>query len=192
MKWATRMVCGYCSLEQSVAGQCKGCGRKLATTAGGRLGLRWAGVGWVWRGPWDCGGREGYGGRGRRWGTSTEATVLGRQEELCIAARLLAWSLPETGILETGAGDPLNWSARPHVYQSPCSLARALRFEPSSCGKPALCPPIGLTACFTPCTSRHLQPHLRGARPASGRAAGASETPAGCTQTTLDGSGGPA
>lgn len=33
MKWATRMVCGYCSLEQRVAVECKACGKKLATTA---------------------------------------------------------------------------------------------------------------------------------------------------------------
>lgn len=34
MKWATRMVCGYCSLEQPVSGQCKGCEKRLAATAG--------------------------------------------------------------------------------------------------------------------------------------------------------------
>jgi hypothetical protein len=35
MKWATRMVCGFCSSEQPVAPQCKACGKKLATSAGG-------------------------------------------------------------------------------------------------------------------------------------------------------------
>ncbi|KAL4457732.1 hypothetical protein ABPG75_012597 [Micractinium tetrahymenae] len=38
MKWATRMVCGYCSLEQPVAGQCKGCDKKLAATAAAPAG----------------------------------------------------------------------------------------------------------------------------------------------------------
>ncbi|EFN58817.1 hypothetical protein CHLNCDRAFT_140631 [Chlorella variabilis] len=33
MKWATSMVCGYCCLEQPVAPQCKGCSKKLATSA---------------------------------------------------------------------------------------------------------------------------------------------------------------
>lgn len=33
-KWATSMACGYCSLEQPVAPQCRECGKKLATTAG--------------------------------------------------------------------------------------------------------------------------------------------------------------
>lgn len=33
MKWATRMVCGFCSIEQPVAAECCACGRKLATSA---------------------------------------------------------------------------------------------------------------------------------------------------------------
>lgn len=42
MKWATRMVCGYCSLEQPVASQCKNaeCGKKLATSAAAPTGRR--------------------------------------------------------------------------------------------------------------------------------------------------------
>lgn len=32
-KWATRMVCGFCSIEQSVAQRCSACGKKLTTTA---------------------------------------------------------------------------------------------------------------------------------------------------------------
>ena len=32
-KWATRMVCGFCSVEQSVAQRCSACGKKLTTTA---------------------------------------------------------------------------------------------------------------------------------------------------------------
>ncbi|KAL4442998.1 hypothetical protein ABPG77_008489 [Micractinium sp. CCAP 211/92] len=38
MKWATRMVCGYCSLEQPVEGQCKACGKRLAATAAAPTG----------------------------------------------------------------------------------------------------------------------------------------------------------
>ena len=33
MKWAKRMVCGYCSLEQPVDSRCTNCDRKLAATA---------------------------------------------------------------------------------------------------------------------------------------------------------------
>lgn len=33
-KWATRMVCGFCSREQAVASQCAHCGKRLATSAG--------------------------------------------------------------------------------------------------------------------------------------------------------------
>ena len=34
MRWATRMVCGYCSVEQAVAPECKHCSKKLAASAG--------------------------------------------------------------------------------------------------------------------------------------------------------------
>jgi uncharacterized CHY-type Zn-finger protein len=33
MQWARRMVCGLCSTEQSVAPECKACGKKVATSA---------------------------------------------------------------------------------------------------------------------------------------------------------------
>ncbi|PSC71454.1 CHY zinc finger [Micractinium conductrix] len=38
MKWATRMVCGYCSIEQPVAAECKACGKKLAASASAPTG----------------------------------------------------------------------------------------------------------------------------------------------------------
>ena len=37
MKWALRMVCGYCSFEQPCQALCKNCGRKVANNAGGWL-----------------------------------------------------------------------------------------------------------------------------------------------------------
>lgn len=33
MKWATRMTCGFCSVELAVADQCASCGKKVAATA---------------------------------------------------------------------------------------------------------------------------------------------------------------
>lgn len=33
MKWANRMVCGYCSLEQRVDSRCSGCSKKLTTSS---------------------------------------------------------------------------------------------------------------------------------------------------------------
>jgi hypothetical protein len=44
--WATRMVCGFCSREQSLAPACKYCGKKLATSArkpSGRYTRHWEG-----------------------------------------------------------------------------------------------------------------------------------------------------
>eukprot|EP00884_Botryococcus_braunii_P019216 jgi/Botrbrau1/5979/Bobra.104_1s0010.1 len=38
MKWATRMVCGYCSLEQALGERCRGCNKWLARSASGPLG----------------------------------------------------------------------------------------------------------------------------------------------------------
>lgn len=35
MRWATRMVCGYCSREQAMAERCQHCDKKLAGRAGG-------------------------------------------------------------------------------------------------------------------------------------------------------------
>lgn len=32
MAWAKRMICGYCSLEQSINAKCSGCGKRLAAT----------------------------------------------------------------------------------------------------------------------------------------------------------------
>lgn len=46
MKWATRMVCGYCSTEQALAPACKSCGKKLATSAGAGC-VAWGGVSWT-------------------------------------------------------------------------------------------------------------------------------------------------
>lgn len=46
MAWAKRMVCGFCSLEQSLAGKCTGCGKKVAATAArpeGRNTRHWEG-----------------------------------------------------------------------------------------------------------------------------------------------------
>lgn len=40
MKWATRMVCGFCSLEQKLGDKCASCNKKLATTAANPLGRR--------------------------------------------------------------------------------------------------------------------------------------------------------
>lgn len=38
MKWAQRMVCGYCSHEQPLGEQCKHCGKRIARSAKGALG----------------------------------------------------------------------------------------------------------------------------------------------------------
>ena len=38
MKWAQRMVCGYCSTEQALGDQCKHCGKRIARSARGALG----------------------------------------------------------------------------------------------------------------------------------------------------------
>ncbi len=38
MKWAQRMVCGYCSTEQALGEQCKHCGKRIARSARGALG----------------------------------------------------------------------------------------------------------------------------------------------------------
>ena len=38
MKWAQRMVCGYCSHEQPLGEQCKHCGKRIARSARGALG----------------------------------------------------------------------------------------------------------------------------------------------------------
>ncbi|KAI3436695.1 hypothetical protein D9Q98_006110 [Chlorella vulgaris] len=40
MQWARRMVCGLCSTEQSVAPECKACGKKVATSASAPTGRR--------------------------------------------------------------------------------------------------------------------------------------------------------
>ncbi|KAA6418012.1 MAG: hypothetical protein FRX49_12012 [Trebouxia sp. A1-2] len=37
MKWAQRMVCGYCSTEQALGEQCKHCGKRIARSAKGAL-----------------------------------------------------------------------------------------------------------------------------------------------------------
>uniref|UniRef100_A0A7R9Z319 CHY-type domain-containing protein n=1 Tax=Chlamydomonas euryale TaxID=1486919 RepID=A0A7R9Z319_9CHLO len=45
-KWASRMVCGFCSLEQRVESACTGCGKKLASTGrnpSGRSTRYWEG-----------------------------------------------------------------------------------------------------------------------------------------------------
>ena len=38
MKWAQRMVCGYCSTEQPLGEQCKHCGKRIARSARGAVG----------------------------------------------------------------------------------------------------------------------------------------------------------
>ena len=38
MKWAQRMVCGYCSTEQPLGEQCKHCGKRIARSARGAIG----------------------------------------------------------------------------------------------------------------------------------------------------------
>jgi len=46
MKWAGRMVCGYCSVEQSLGEKCTACGKTLATSAtrpSGRRSAFWEG-----------------------------------------------------------------------------------------------------------------------------------------------------
>lgn len=37
-RWAQRMVCGFCSTEQPVDGECRACGKKLARGAGNASG----------------------------------------------------------------------------------------------------------------------------------------------------------
>ncbi|MEW5310747.1 MAG: hypothetical protein WDW38_002513 [Sanguina aurantia] len=50
MRWAVRMACGFCSLEQSVADVCKGCGKKLARSASNVTGK----VTHFWEGGLGC------------------------------------------------------------------------------------------------------------------------------------------
>ena len=38
MKWAQRMVCGYCSTEQPLGEQCKHCSKRIASSAKGAIG----------------------------------------------------------------------------------------------------------------------------------------------------------
>ena len=38
MKWAQRMVCGYCSKEQALGEQCNHCGKRIARSARGAIG----------------------------------------------------------------------------------------------------------------------------------------------------------
>jgi hypothetical protein len=32
-RWASRMICGFCSLEQPLGERCSGCGKRLASNA---------------------------------------------------------------------------------------------------------------------------------------------------------------
>lgn len=50
MKWAKRMVCGFCSLEQTIAEKCSGCGKRLATTAANPEGRKTR----FWEGGQGC------------------------------------------------------------------------------------------------------------------------------------------
>ncbi|KAL3135703.1 hypothetical protein ABBQ38_006174 [Trebouxia sp. C0009 RCD-2024] len=50
MKWALRMVCGYCSHEQPLGEQCQHCGKRIARTARGALGA----VTTHWQGGEGC------------------------------------------------------------------------------------------------------------------------------------------
>ncbi|DBB01761.1 hypothetical protein WJX77_006408 [Trebouxia sp. C0004] len=50
MKWAQRMVCGYCSTEQALGEQCKHCGKRIARSSRGALGA----VTTHWQGGEGC------------------------------------------------------------------------------------------------------------------------------------------
>ncbi|GMH44843.1 hypothetical protein BSKO_12795 [Bryopsis sp. KO-2023] len=50
MKWAVRMVCGYCSMEQALGEKCKGCDKKLAGTGANPSGRKTR----FWEGGQGC------------------------------------------------------------------------------------------------------------------------------------------
>eukprot|EP00803_Ostreobium_quekettii_P011709 evm.model.scf_2179.4 EVM.evm.TU.scf_2179.4 scf_2179:20296-22503(-) len=79
MKWATRMVCGYCSVEQSLGEACRRCGKKLAGSAALPSGRGTQ----FWEGGTGCRDHRRLSKKDpRKWGNSKLKTKSNKQNRV--------------------------------------------------------------------------------------------------------------